>query len=150
MGSKVQGFKPALVRRDVAMKLHSHSMGLAFNHHILTCQLWAMGSFLVPGLHLGCLFTTKVSASSGLIQNLEPNWQLFGEMSIFSQDSGIHAMGPDAPSRTAVPALIRECDPRGCWLPGPRKSPPSAPECCTSRPMSFFLTKSGRPFITTL
>ena len=29
---------------------------------------------LVPGLHLGCIFTGKASASSGLIQNLEPNW----------------------------------------------------------------------------
>jgi len=47
-----------MVRRDVAMKLHSLSMGLAFNHHILTCQIWARGSFLVPGLHLGCLFST--------------------------------------------------------------------------------------------
>ena len=56
-GSGVQ--KPALVRRDVAMKLISHSMGLAFHHHILTCQVWARGSILVPGLYLGCVFTRK-------------------------------------------------------------------------------------------
>jgi hypothetical protein len=37
----------------------------------------ARGSILVPGLHLGCVFTAKASASSDLIQNLEPNWQLF-------------------------------------------------------------------------
>ena len=37
---------------------------------------------------LGCLFTRKASASSGLIQNLEPNWLLFGKMSIFNEDFG--------------------------------------------------------------
>ena len=31
------------------------------------------GSILVPGLHLGCVFTRKASALSVLIQNLEPN-----------------------------------------------------------------------------
>ena len=46
------------------------------------------GSILVPGLHLGCIFTRKASASSGLIQNLEPNWQLLGKMSIFNDDFG--------------------------------------------------------------
>jgi hypothetical protein len=46
------------------------------------------GSILVPGLHLGCVFTRKASASSGLIQNLEPNWQLLGKMSIFNEDFG--------------------------------------------------------------
>ena len=89
MGSKVQGFKPALVRRDVAMKLLSHSMGLAFHHHILTCQVWARGFILVLGLQLGCEFTRKSSASSGLIQKLEKNWQLFGEMSILMRTSGL-------------------------------------------------------------
>jgi hypothetical protein len=44
------------------------------------------GCILVPGLHVGCVFTTKASASSGLIQNLEPNWQLFKGMSIFNED----------------------------------------------------------------
>jgi hypothetical protein len=44
------------------------------------------GRILVPGLRLGCVFTRKTSASSGLIQNLQPNWQLFGEMSIFNED----------------------------------------------------------------
>ncbi|MCD6153120.1 MAG: hypothetical protein J7J07_04330, partial [Syntrophobacterales bacterium] len=43
------------------------------------------GSILVPGLHLGCAFTGKASASSGLKQNLEPNWQLFAKMSIFDE-----------------------------------------------------------------
>ncbi len=46
------------------------------------------GSILVPGLHLGCIFTRKASTSSGLIQNLEPNWQLLGKMSIFNDDFG--------------------------------------------------------------
>ncbi|MEA1946604.1 MAG: hypothetical protein U9N83_04805 [Thermodesulfobacteriota bacterium] len=46
------------------------------------------GSILVPGLHLGCVFTKKALASSVLIQNLEPNWQLLGEMSIFNEDFG--------------------------------------------------------------
>jgi hypothetical protein len=44
------------------------------------------GCILVPGLHIGCVFTTKASASSGLIQNLEPNWQLFKGMSIFNEN----------------------------------------------------------------
>jgi len=44
------------------------------------------GSILVPGLHLGCVFTGKASASSGLKQNPEPNRQLFAEMSIFDED----------------------------------------------------------------
>jgi hypothetical protein len=38
------GFKPALVRRDVSMKLLSHFMELGFHHHILVCQVWARGS----------------------------------------------------------------------------------------------------------
>ncbi len=46
------------------------------------------GCIPAPGLHLGSVFTTKVSASSGLIQNLETNWQLFGKMSIFNEDFG--------------------------------------------------------------
>ena len=64
------------------MKLLSHSMGLAFHHHILTCRVWARGSAFAPGLHLGCAFMRKAYASSGLIQNFEPNRQLFGKMSI--------------------------------------------------------------------
>jgi hypothetical protein len=46
------------------------------------------GCIPVPGLHLGSVFTRKASASSGPIQNLEPNWQLFGKMSIFNEDFG--------------------------------------------------------------
>ena len=60
MGSRVQGFKGSGVQ----------------------------DSILVPGLHLGCVFAGKASASSGLIQNLKPNWQLFGEISIFYEDFG--------------------------------------------------------------
>ena len=45
------------------------------------------GSILVPRVDLGCVFTRKASAASpGLIQNLEPNWQLFGKMNIFNED----------------------------------------------------------------
>jgi hypothetical protein len=39
-------------------------------------------------LNVDLVFTTKASISSGLIQNLEPNWQLFGEMSIINEDFG--------------------------------------------------------------
>jgi hypothetical protein len=46
------------------------------------------GSILVHGVHLSYVFMRKASASSGLIQNLEPNWQLFGKMSIFNEDFG--------------------------------------------------------------
>ena len=44
------------------------------------------GSILDAGLHLGCVFTRKASASLSLIQNLEPNWQVFREMRIFNED----------------------------------------------------------------
>ena len=89
-GSGVQAALASLrrVQRDVAMKLLSHSMGLAFHHPILTCQVWAKGCILVAGLHLGCVFTRKAAASSVMIQNLEPNWQLFGKMSILNDDFG--------------------------------------------------------------
>jgi len=46
------------------------------------------GYILVPGLHLGCVFTRKTSISSGLIQNLKPNWQLLGKMNICNEDFG--------------------------------------------------------------
>ena len=46
------------------------------------------GFIRVPGLHLGCVFRRKASASSGLIQNLEQNWQLFRKMSIYNKDFG--------------------------------------------------------------
>jgi len=46
------------------------------------------GSILVPGLHLGCVFTRKASASSVLIQNLKLNWQLLGKMNICNEDFG--------------------------------------------------------------
>ncbi len=44
------------------------------------------GSILVPRLHLCRVFTRNASISSSLIQNLEPNWQLFREISIFNED----------------------------------------------------------------
>jgi hypothetical protein len=50
-------------------------------------------SILFPGLHLGCIFTAKASSSSGIIQNLEPNWQLLGKMSLFKE-----ALGSSVPS----------------------------------------------------
>ena len=50
-------------------------------------------SILVPGLHLGCVFTRKASALSGVIQNLEPNWQLLGKTSLFNE-----ALGSSMPS----------------------------------------------------
>jgi hypothetical protein len=44
------------------------------------------GCIFIHRLHIRCVFTTKASASSGLIQNLKPNWQLFKGMSIFNED----------------------------------------------------------------
>jgi len=46
------------------------------------------GSILVPGLHLGRVFTRKASVSSVLIQDLKLNWQLLGKMSICNEDFG--------------------------------------------------------------
>ena len=46
------------------------------------------GCILAHRLHLGCVFTRKASTSSGQFQNLEPNWQLFGKISIFNEDFG--------------------------------------------------------------
>ena len=46
------------------------------------------GSILVPELHLECVFMRKASSSSGLIQNLETNWQLLGKMIMFNEDFG--------------------------------------------------------------
>ena len=51
-------------------------MGLVFHHHIFTCQVWARGSILVPGLHLGCVFTIKASAS------IRPNPKFRAELAI--------------------------------------------------------------------
>ena len=47
------------------------------------------GCILAPGLHLGCLFTRKASVSSGLIQNLESNWQLFGKWAFLTRAAGL-------------------------------------------------------------
>jgi hypothetical protein len=46
------------------------------------------GFTLVLGLDLGCVFANKAVASSGLIQNLELNWQLFEKRRIFNEDFG--------------------------------------------------------------
>jgi hypothetical protein len=46
------------------------------------------GCMLIGGLHGGCVFKIEASASPGLIRNLEPNWQLFGKMSIVNEDFG--------------------------------------------------------------
>jgi len=46
------------------------------------------GSILVLRLHLCCVSTRNASVSSSLIQNVETNWQLLGEMSIFIEDFG--------------------------------------------------------------
>jgi hypothetical protein len=50
------------------------------------------GSIFIPGLHLGCVFTRKASASSSLIQDLEPNRQLFEKMRIFNEDFGFQCL----------------------------------------------------------
>ena len=50
--------------------------------------LEVQGSILVPKLDLECVFTKKVSSSSGLIQNWEANWQLLRKMSVFNEDFG--------------------------------------------------------------
>jgi len=46
------------------------------------------GSILVPGLHLGCVFTRKASASSGIIKIWSQIGKYFGKMSIFSEYFG--------------------------------------------------------------
>ena len=46
------------------------------------------GSVLVAGLYLEYVFTRKALVSSGLILNLEPNWQLFSKMSNVNEDFG--------------------------------------------------------------
>jgi hypothetical protein len=43
-GFQVQGFKPALVRRDVDMELFSLPINLVFHQHIMSDQVWARGS----------------------------------------------------------------------------------------------------------
>jgi hypothetical protein len=71
LGSKVLGFRPALVRRDVAMKLLSHSMGLAINLHILICQVWARGSILVLRRHRRCVYIRVRIFDAFLVLNPE-------------------------------------------------------------------------------
>ncbi len=38
------GIRPALVRRDMHLKLLSLYIKLGFHHHILICQVWARDS----------------------------------------------------------------------------------------------------------
>jgi hypothetical protein len=65
-GSEVQGFRGSRVQRFRG----------------------SQGSILVPGLHLGCVFTRKASVSLVLIQNLKLNAQLLGKMNICNEDFG--------------------------------------------------------------
>ena len=44
------------------------------------------GSIFVPGLYLERVFIRKALSSTGLIQNLEPNWQLLEKMTMFNED----------------------------------------------------------------
>ncbi len=44
-----------------------------------------------PWTGFGMRIYKQASASAGLIQNSAPNWQLFGEMSIFNKDFGLNA-----------------------------------------------------------
>jgi hypothetical protein len=46
------------------------------------------GSIFVPVLHLERVFMKKALSSAGLIQNLEPNWQLLDKMTMFNEDCG--------------------------------------------------------------
>jgi len=62
-------------------------------------------SILVPGLQLGYIFTRKASASSGVIQDLEPNWQLLGKMSLFNE-----ALGSSMPSFSLTPGPDLACN----------------------------------------
>ncbi len=48
--------------------------------------LGVQSSILVLGLRLGSVFTRKELASSGLIQDLKPNWQLFWKMNIYIEN----------------------------------------------------------------
>jgi len=50
------------------------------------------GSIFAPRLDLECVFTRKASFSSGIIQNLEQNWQLPGKMAILTKTLGIKCL----------------------------------------------------------
>jgi hypothetical protein len=62
----------------------------------------------VPRLHSGWAFARKTSDSSGLIQNLEPTWQLFGKMSIFYEGFG-----------SSMPSLSLTLNPAAAGNPEP-------------------------------
>jgi hypothetical protein len=59
---------------------------------IVIVQGFKVQRFKVPFSSLECIWDgylrQKRQLLSGLIQNLEPIWQLFGEMSIFNEDFG--------------------------------------------------------------
>ena len=80
----VQGFKGSVPPLATEVASLIKKVTLALQSHIRGIQ----GSIFVRGLHLGCVFTRKTSTSIGLIQNLEPNGQLFGKMSVFNEDFG--------------------------------------------------------------
>ena len=44
------------------------------------------GSIFVFGLHLELIFIRKAPFSTGLIQNLETNWQLPEKITMFNED----------------------------------------------------------------
>jgi hypothetical protein len=46
------------------------------------------GSIFVPGLCLERVFMKKASCSTDLIQNFEPNWQLFEKITMFNENFG--------------------------------------------------------------
>ena len=52
------------------------SYGVIFGGAVGDQGSGVQSSILFPGLHSECICTTKASASSGVIQYLEPNWQL--------------------------------------------------------------------------
>ena len=80
----VHGFKGSAPPLATEVASLIKKVTLALRSHIRGVH----GSILVHGVHLGYIFMRKASASSGLIQNLELNWQLLGKMSIFNDDFG--------------------------------------------------------------
>ena len=80
----VHGFKGSAPPLTAEAASLIEKVTLSLRSHIRGVQ----GSILVHRVHLGSVFMRKASASSGLIQNLELNWQLLGKMSIFNDDFG--------------------------------------------------------------
>jgi len=63
LGFKGSGLRPALVRRDVSMKLFSYFMELGFHHHILTYLVWARGLKVSPHRLKGFIVASGVLIS---------------------------------------------------------------------------------------